>query len=281
MARHHEALKHDHDSRFERFALIGQVSSGLAHELNGPVGIALGFNELARELIASSGDGFISPANMVKLKEYLSLTESANIRARTLARRISAFAKLTPGTVTDFDLIEAIDEAASLAAPAVKNYQIETARRTKTDSPVNVRADRALTVTTFVKLFLSSPEALPGGGTVIWDAIQNGRSGDRQVAFILSAEPWGTAPSAAWPVPADIRQSFTSSGGTIGPSVSRKQSPASTGVANAAHIWELPGWLPAASEYASGIQDHPANETVHKQVSAGRQAKSRRQSAAK
>jgi signal transduction histidine kinase len=35
----------------QKFELIGRVSSGLAHELNGPIGIAMGFSELAKEAI--------------------------------------------------------------------------------------------------------------------------------------------------------------------------------------------------------------------------------------
>jgi signal transduction histidine kinase len=34
-----------------KFELIGRISSGLAHELNGPIGIAVGFSELAKEAI--------------------------------------------------------------------------------------------------------------------------------------------------------------------------------------------------------------------------------------
>lgn len=32
-----------------KFELIGRISSGLAHDLNGPIGIALGFSELAKK----------------------------------------------------------------------------------------------------------------------------------------------------------------------------------------------------------------------------------------
>ena len=36
-------------TRRDKFEIIGRISAGLAHELGGPIGIALGFTELAKE----------------------------------------------------------------------------------------------------------------------------------------------------------------------------------------------------------------------------------------
>ena len=45
-----------------KFELIGRISSGLAHELNGPIGIAMGFSELAKEAIDAADGPELSQA---------------------------------------------------------------------------------------------------------------------------------------------------------------------------------------------------------------------------
>ena len=255
----------------ERYELIGRIASGLAHELNGPVGIALGFTELSKELLESSGDGFLQPASLAKLKEYLNLTESANLRARSLARRISMFAKLQPGTTSDFDLAEALDEAAALASPAVKVAQIEVKRRPGPSGPAFVTGDRAACITAFVRMFLISPQTLAGGGTVLWDAAPGEPGTGAQARFVLIAEPWGTAPSAAWPLPDSVAETFASQQGTVGPAVSRKAESRHGGDPPGAPAWELPGSLPAAAAPAAlagpghdaALTLEPKTPTVH------------------
>ena len=254
----------------ERNELIGRISSGLAHDLNGPIGIALGFTELAKELLEKTGQSGLGPDGVSRLKEYLALIEGAGVRGRALARRISAFSNMAPGGIGGFDLAEALDEAAYLANPAVKGAGIEVVRVRGASGAAPVRGDRALCVQTFVRIFLSSPEALPGGGSVLWDAAP-ALPGDKCVVkFVLGAEPWGTAQSAAWPVPGDIVEAFARQGGSIGPAVSRRVGVQSMGHPAAAPAWELPGWLPAADAAAEDVAPDSGNGTVTASAASGR-----------
>ena len=43
-----------------KFELIGRIPFGLVHELNGPIGIAMGFSELAKEAIDGAGSHELS-----------------------------------------------------------------------------------------------------------------------------------------------------------------------------------------------------------------------------
>ena len=223
----------------ERFFLIGRIASGLAHELNGPIGIALGFSELARESLAKAGDSGLDAEGIKKVNEYLGLVENAGLRARTLARQIWSFAKAEPGKISDFDLAEAVESAAALAAPAVKVGQIEIGRRGDEPVPSLVTGDPALLAQALVRLFLDSVKSLPQGGNVYWE--MNG-SADGQQQFTLSAEPWGEVSSATWPVDESIKDAFRSQDGSISDSVARpveasEMSPAPTS----------PGWYVTAS----------------------------------
>ena len=111
----------------ERSALVGKIAAGLAHDLNGPIGIVLGFNDLSREIIAAGGgDGRLSTDQVSKISEYLSLVDGAAKRARTLTQEIWEFAKSEPGTTTEFAVEDQLSLAARLAAPALRSFGIET-----------------------------------------------------------------------------------------------------------------------------------------------------------
>ncbi len=223
--------------RQEKFELIGRISAGLAHELNGPIGIALGFTELAKETLQGANGG-IDGQSAAKVSEYLNLIESSTRRARELARGVWDFAKSEPGTVQELDLGELVDHAAALSGPAVKVGSLEIVSRGE-QPEVMVMADRALTLHSLVQVMLSSMDALPGGGSVYWEVRSVENSGGE---FTLTAEPWGEVSSNEWPVDEQVRSSFESQGGSLNPvtGVSMK------GGSSSALAWIVSGTLPAA-----------------------------------
>ena len=178
-----------------KFELIGRISSGLAHELNGPIGIAMGFSELAKEAIDNSGGHELSSADTSKVRGYLDMIESASIRARNLSRGIWDFAKAEPGTTENIDLIEHMDKVQYLTAPAVKVAQIDVTRRESNSGVSGVKsyADSALTQQILVELILASPQSIPGGGLVVWE-VDN--SSDGEATITLAAEPWNEDPTS-------------------------------------------------------------------------------------
>jgi signal transduction histidine kinase len=103
-----------------KFELIGRISSGLAHELNGPIGIAMGFSELAKEAIDASEQPGLTQADTSKVRGYLEMIESASLRARNLSRGIWSFAKAEPGTTANINIVEVLETVQHLTAPAVK-----------------------------------------------------------------------------------------------------------------------------------------------------------------
>lgn len=229
-------------TRRDKFEMIGRISAGLAHELNGPIGIALGFTELARESIEGSMSGGIDGQSAAKLVEYLKLIESSTRRARELARNVWDFARAEPGTVQDLDLGELVGHAAALSGPAVKIGSLEIIPRGEiVEAPV--RADRALTLQALVLLMLSSMETLPKGGTVYWEVRPLLAAGESGGEFTLTAEPWGEVPSNEWSVDDQVRSVFESQGGSLDPvtGVSMKSGGSS------ALAWIVSGTLPAAS----------------------------------
>lgn len=229
-----------------KFELIGRISSGLAHELNGPIGIAMGFSELAKEAIDGAGQPELDSVTTSKVRGYLDMIETASLRARNLSRGIWSFAKAEPGTTANIDMVEVLQSVQLLTAPAVKVAQIDVAQREDASGAGEVisYADAALCQQILVELILASPQSIPGGGLVVW-----------QVAYLdggpvqidLTTEPWNDESTSEWEVPEYVRESFKDMGGTITGAV-----PVTVNSPTGEPDQELTGWkviatLPAAN----------------------------------
>lgn len=227
-------------TRREKFEIIGRITAGLAHDLSGPIGISLGFTELAKESLGDPTRNGVGADGQTtaKLVEYLNLIESATRRSKELARNMWDFAKAEPGTVEDLDLSELVGRAAALSGSAVKVGSIEILPRGE-GAKVQVRVDQAVTLQALVVLMLSSMDTLPSGGTVFWEV----KPADGGGEFTLTAEPWGEVPSNEWPVDHQARLALESQGGSLNPvtGVSMKSGRSS------ALAWIVSGTLPATS----------------------------------
>lgn len=216
----------------ERSALVGKIAAGLAHDLNGPIGIVLGFNDLSREIIAAGGgEGRLSTDQVSKISEYLSLVDGAAKRARTLTQEIWEFAKSEPGTTTEFAVEDQLSLAARLAAPALRSFGIETPEQLpeqSSDGEDNesgpaastpgalVTADPSLCAQAFVALLLESPVALPAGGQLSWFVSgAGGLEGIDGLKIRFEARTWENKPGALWPVPAQAETAMRLQGGHL------------------------------------------------------------------
>lgn len=224
----------------DKIALIGRLTAGLTHDLAGPIGIALGFTELAKETL-QAGHGGIDGQSAQKVSEYLNLIESSARRARELTRYVTDFAKSEPGTVQELDLTALVEHAATLARLGSKGTAAVEYVQKGDVKEVPVMADRAIVIHNLVLLMLGSTEALPSGGRVYWEVrpTTDGTGGE----FTLTAEPWDENSSNEWPVGEQVRSVFESQGGTINPvtGVSMK------GGGSSALAWIVSGTLPAVS----------------------------------
>ena len=229
-----------------KFELIGRISSGLAHELNGPIGIAMGFSELAKEAIDASASPELSQADTSKVRGYLEMIESASLRARNLSRGIWNFAKADPGTVSDINVVELLDSVQHLTAPAVKVAQIDVSRledSSSIDEAIS-HADSALAQQILVELVLSAPESIPGGGLVVW---QVSKSNDGSTEIDLLTEPWNEDPTSEWKIPEYVRESFKDMGGTIADAVPTPVKSQTSETDEELTGWRIIATLPPAS----------------------------------
>jgi len=179
-----------------RMELVGRVAVGLAHDLNGPIGVMLGFTQLAREKYAGEN-------------------------ARSLAQDMWEFAKTASGEIVEYDFAELLETTAGLVAPSLRIAAIEPPGAGELSSQM-VTGDRAMWAQALVGVMIEAPTALPGGGSVSWGLIR-AEDGKSLIVEIV-ASPNDPKTSAITPIPAkewSFRESCTaiiqSLGGSLGP----------------------------------------------------------------
>lgn len=199
-----------------RMELVGRVAAGLAHDLNGPIGVMLGFTQLAREKLDS--DDTSAQKGVV---EYLKMIESAGENARSLARDMWEFAKTASGEIVEYDLAELLETSARLAAPSLRVAAIEPPGAGELSSQM-VTGDRAMWAQALVGVMIEAPTALPGGGSVLWKLTRT--EDEKSLIVELVASPNDPETSAITPIPArewSFRDTaiaiIQSLGGSLGP----------------------------------------------------------------
>ncbi|PYR82005.1 MAG: hypothetical protein DMF87_03365 [Acidobacteria bacterium] len=101
--------------RQERLAAVGQLVSGVAHEINNPLQAILGFAELL-QMQADVPDS---------VKDDLRLIQKESARACNIIRNLAMFARQQPGEAAPVRLTDVINSVAELRQRRLESEQIE------------------------------------------------------------------------------------------------------------------------------------------------------------
>ena len=107
----HEALLRDQLVRNERLAAVGQLVSGVAHEINNPLQAIVGFTEL-----------LIVAERRIETREDLEQVRAAAHRAAKIVRSLLAFVRRAPTERSVVSLNEVVESTVAL-----RRYEIRTA----------------------------------------------------------------------------------------------------------------------------------------------------------
>ncbi len=143
----------------DRLATIGQLSAGVAHELNEPLATMLGFAQLCRK---HSG----LPASVIA---DLDKIIAANLHAREIIKKLMLFARERPPTREKISLQRVIDEGLSFVESRATKADVEIRRRIESDLP-EVYGDPNQLVQVLVNLAVNAIQAMPDGGALTVDA---------------------------------------------------------------------------------------------------------------
>ncbi|TAM39170.1 PAS domain-containing sensor histidine kinase [bacterium] len=139
----------------EKLAALGQLSAGIAHEINNPLLVISG----RVELLKNEKDG-------QKLIKGLNLIDNQAQRIRRLMDSILKFARKTTPAFKDIDVNEVIDLVLPLiccnALPAV---EIEIKKEFEKNMPL-IKGDPHQLQEVFLNLLINAYQSMPEGGTV-------------------------------------------------------------------------------------------------------------------
>jgi signal transduction histidine kinase len=137
----------------EKLASLGTLAAGVAHEINNPVGVMLGFTELLLDKLPPDS----------KEHEMLKTIERQGLNAKRIVENLMTFAR-QPAKQEDFtDINEDIANVLALVQNNLLTKKVDVDLRLAKGLP-RVRGDAGELQQVFLNLINNAAAAMPGGG---------------------------------------------------------------------------------------------------------------------
>jgi two-component system NtrC family sensor kinase len=137
----------------DRLATIGQLSAGVAHEMNEPLGNALGFAQLAKK----------TPNLPEQTRDDIEKAIQASLHAREVVKKLMFFARRMPPKKTQVNLNQLVEEGLYFLESRCAKEGIEVLRALAPDLP-EIIADPSQITQVLVNLVVNAIQAMPKGG---------------------------------------------------------------------------------------------------------------------
>jgi len=139
----------------DRLATIGQLSAGVAHELNEPIGSILGFAQLIQKY----------PKLSEQVKQDIEKIMKASLHAREVVKKLMLFARQLPPQKTRVNLNQIVDESLYFLESRCAKEGIKVVRLLSSDLP-EITADPAQMTQVLVNIAVNAIQAMPNGGSL-------------------------------------------------------------------------------------------------------------------
>ncbi len=137
-----------------KLASVGELASGMAHEINNPIGIILG----RTDYILTTQDNL--PA---EVKDDLRVVRNQAERVASTVRGLLTFARPSPLQMRRVDLAQVVDQAIALEVPRCRTAHVKMERSSfERFPPIHADPDRLQQV--LVNLMNNAIDAMPKGG---------------------------------------------------------------------------------------------------------------------
>ena len=137
----------------DRLATIGQLSAGVAHELNEPIGSILGFAQLIKK----------NPDMPDQAQKDIEKIMKASLHAREVIRKLMLFARQMPPQKTSVNLNQIIEEGLYFLESRCVKEGIKVVRQLAEDIP-EVTADPSQMTQVLVNIIVNAIQAMTEGG---------------------------------------------------------------------------------------------------------------------
>ncbi len=137
----------------DRLATIGQLASGVAHELNEPLGNILGFVQLAKRC----------PGLPKQAEQDIEKAVVSSLHAREVVKKLMLFARRMPPKKIQVNLNQLVEEGLYFLESRCAKEGIELVRLLSPDLP-EITADPGQLTQVLVNLIVNAIQAMPEGG---------------------------------------------------------------------------------------------------------------------
>lgn len=145
-------------NRSNKLASLGELAAGIAHEINNPLGIILGFaQDILEELPADS-----------PLVDSLKIIEQETSRSVEVVKTLLDFARLRPPQLSDNDLVQLLKDSLALLIPKIKQNKITVKKELARGLPP-AKIDPQLIQQVFLNVLINAIQAMPSGGELYLD----------------------------------------------------------------------------------------------------------------
>lgn len=161
----HRRMLEDQLRHADRLATIGQLASGVAHEMNDPLSGILGFAQLALK----------APDVPPRVAEDLNEIVAASLRAREIVKKLLLFARQTPPQKSPTDLNAIIQDALVLLEAGCDKPGVQLVQQLAADLPP-IEADPVQMRQVIVNLAVNAIQAIAVDGIVTVETrVEDGR----------------------------------------------------------------------------------------------------------
>lgn len=140
----------------EKMASVGQMAAGVAHEINTPLGIILGYTQLMMDDFEPETETYTS----------LQVLERQTKACRRIVADLLKFSRQSESVKASINLNDIIQEVLSVTEHTLNIHQIVVLRRFDLDLP-DVTGDAEKFHQVFINLFNNAQYAMDGGGELI------------------------------------------------------------------------------------------------------------------
>jgi signal transduction histidine kinase len=146
----------------DRLATIGQLSAGVAHEINEPISNILGFAQLIKK----------SKEIPIQIESDIEKIEAASLHAREVIKKLMIFARQSPQKRVDIDLNSVIEEGLYFLESRCAKAGIELVREFEDDLPA-IEADINQLHQVLINLIVNAMQAIPDKGRIVISTTQH------------------------------------------------------------------------------------------------------------
>ncbi len=139
----------------QKMESIGQLAAGIAHEINTPLGIIMGYAQLLLEEVPEGGDTH---------NDLQTIEKQCKI-CRKIVADLLRFSRHTESTVTSLDVNQSIEEVVSVVEHTFKLDRVEIERNYYSNLPP-IKGDREKLKQVFVNLLNNAYDAINTDGTI-------------------------------------------------------------------------------------------------------------------